>query len=78
MNEESLMMSRIRKILMICSNCDAFSLREDGRVETQVINEYRERNLSNPPRFAFLPERFQSLPCELISGEDALGLSKSS
>lgn len=51
MNEESLMLSRIRKILMICSNYDAFSLEEDGRIETQVVNEYRELNLSNPPRF---------------------------
>ncbi len=45
------MRSRIRKILMICSNYDAFSLEEDGRVETQIVNEYRELNLSNPPRF---------------------------
>ena len=47
MNEESLMRSRIRKILMICSNYDAFSLEEDGRVESQIVSEYRELNLSN-------------------------------
>ena len=40
MNEESLMRSRIRKILMICSNYDAFALEEDGRIENQVKNEY--------------------------------------
>ncbi len=51
MNEESLMRSRIRKILMICSNYDAFTLEEDGRIESQVISEYRELNLSNPPTF---------------------------
>ena len=51
MNEESLMRSRIRRILMICSNYDAFTLEEDGRIESQVINEYRELNLSNPPMF---------------------------
>ena len=51
MNEESLMRSRIRKILMICSNYDAFALEEDGRIENQVKNEYRELNLSNPPKF---------------------------
>ena len=45
------MRSRIRKILMICSNYDAFSLEEDGRVESQIISEYRELNLSNPPHF---------------------------
>ncbi len=51
MNEESLMRSRIRRILMICSNYDAFTLEEDGRIESQVTNEYRELNLSNPPMF---------------------------
>lgn len=51
MNEESLMRARIRKILMICSNYDAFALEEDGRIENQVRNEYRELNLSNPPKF---------------------------
>lgn len=45
------MRSRIRKILMICSNYDAFALEEDGRIENQVRNEYRELNLSNPPKF---------------------------
>lgn len=51
MNEESLMRSRIRKILMICSNYDAFALEEDGRIESRLVSEYRELNLSNPPRF---------------------------
>ena len=51
MNEESLMRSRIKKILMICSNYDAFTLEEDGRIESQVVGEYRELNLSNPPTF---------------------------
>ena len=51
MNEESLMRSRIRRILMICSNYDAFTLEEDGRIESQVVSEYRELNLSNPPTF---------------------------
>ncbi len=36
---------------MICSNYDAFTLEEDGRIESQVIGEYRELNLSNPPMF---------------------------
>ncbi len=51
MNEESLMKSRIRKILMICSNYDAFTLEEDGRIESRLVEEYRELNLSNPPKF---------------------------
>ena len=53
MNEESLMRSRIRRILMICSNYDAFTLEEDGRVERQLVSEYRELNLSNPPTFVW-------------------------
>jgi len=47
------MRSRIRKILMICSNYDAFALEEDGRIERQVTEEYRELNLSNIPKFVW-------------------------
>ena len=36
---------------MICSNYDAFTLEEDGRIESQIVSEYRELNLSNPPAF---------------------------
>ncbi|MBR1927627.1 MAG: phosphoenolpyruvate synthase [Bacteroidales bacterium] len=53
MNEESLMRSRIRRILMICSNYDAFTLEADGRIESQLVSEYRELNLSNPPTFVW-------------------------
>ena len=38
---------------MICSNYDAFTLEEDGRVERQLVSEYRELNLSNPPTFVW-------------------------
>lgn len=47
------MRSRIKRILMICSNYDAFTLEEDGRIESQVVSEYRELNLSNPPTFVW-------------------------
>lgn len=47
------MKRRIRKILMICSNYDAFSLEEDGRIEKQIVEEYRELNLSSPPTFVW-------------------------
>ena len=67
MNEESLMRSRIRKILMICSNYDAFILEEDGRIESQLISEYRELNLSNPPRFIWANS---SVEAEKIIGSD--------
>ena len=33
---ESLLHFRIRKILMICSNCDAFILHEDGQIEASI------------------------------------------
>ena len=47
------MRHRIKRILMICSNYDAFTLEEDGRIESQIVNEYRELNLSNPPTFVW-------------------------
>ncbi len=51
---ESLISNRIRKILMICSNYDAFILEEDGQIETQIYREYIELNLSNPPKFIWV------------------------
>ena len=53
-NYESLITFRIRKILMICSNYDAFILEEDGQIETQIYKEYIELNLSNPPKFVWV------------------------
>lgn len=50
----SLIQYRIRKILMICSNYDAFILREDGRIESQVYEEYIGLNLSDPPKFTWV------------------------
>lgn len=47
------MKRRIKKILMICSNYDAFSLEEDGRIEKQLKEEYNELNLSLPPKFVW-------------------------
>lgn len=43
------MVRRIRKILLICNNYDSFSLEEDGRFDEQIVREYSELNLSNPP-----------------------------
>lgn len=51
---ESLIRFRIRKILMICSNYDAFILEEDGQIETQIYREYIDLNLSNPPKFIWV------------------------
>lgn len=51
---ESLIKWRIRRILMICSNYDAFILEEDGQIETQIYNEYIDLNLSSPPKFIWV------------------------
>ena len=48
---ESLMRFRISRILMICSNYDAFVMEEDGRIEQRVAKEYMELNLSSAPKF---------------------------
>ena len=36
---QSLIKFRIRKILIICSNYDAFILEEDGQIESQIYKE---------------------------------------
>ena len=46
-----LMQKRIHNILLICSNYDAFTLEEDGRIDEQIFNEYVSLNLSSPPLF---------------------------
>ena len=45
-----LMTNRIRKILLVCTNYDAFSLEEDGRIDVKIADEYQQLNLSNPPQ----------------------------
>lgn len=39
------------KVLLICSNYDAFILEEDGRIEEHLFNEYAALNLRYPPFF---------------------------
>ncbi len=46
-----LMQKRIRQVLLICSNYDAFMLEEDGRIDEQIFNEYISLNLRYPPSF---------------------------
>ena len=45
---------RVRRILMICSNYDAFILEEDGQIETRIYKEYIDLNLSTPPKFLWV------------------------
>ena len=63
---QSLIKYRIRKILMICSNYDAFILEEDGQIESQIYREYIDLNISNPPQFVWVQtshrlEKFSTL-----------------
>jgi len=51
---DSLMGFRVRRILMICSNYDAFILEEDGQIESQIYKEYIDLNLSTPPTFLWV------------------------
>lgn len=46
-----LMQKRIHKVLLICSNYDAYMLEEDGRIDEQIFNEYVSLNLRYPPTF---------------------------
>lgn len=46
-----LMQKRIRKVLIISSNYDFFTLEEDGRIDEQIFNEYVSLNLRYPPSF---------------------------
>ena len=45
-----LMANKIREILLVSSPYDAFILEEDTSLASQIINEYRGLNLSQPPR----------------------------
>ena len=63
----SLIKHRIRKILIICSNYDAFILEEDGQIESQIYREYIDLNISNPPRFIWATT---SAEAEVISGQN--------
>lgn len=46
-----LMQNRIYKVLLVCSNYDAFMLEEDGRIDEMIFNEYVSLNLRYPPVF---------------------------
>ena len=49
----TLINTRIARVLMICSNYDAFILEEDGKIESQVYSEYIELGMSDPPAFTW-------------------------
>lgn len=65
---KSLMQRRIRRVLMICSSYDAYTLEEDGRIEVQIYKEYVDLNLSNPPAFTWVTSSAEAL--SLLSGDN--------
>ncbi|MGM9748693.1 MAG: phosphoenolpyruvate synthase, partial [Candidatus Cryptobacteroides sp.] len=69
---KSLIGYRIRKILMICSNYDAYILEEDGQIETQIYKEYIDLNLSNPPKFIWVTT--SALAEELLAKENDIDM----
>ncbi|MFR4025613.1 MAG: hypothetical protein ACLTZY_07810 [Alistipes indistinctus] len=68
----NLMRRRIRRVLLICSSYDAYTLEEDGRLEVQLNHEYMELNLSNPPSFTRVSSSTEAL--ELLQGENDFDL----
>lgn len=64
-----LMQRRISNILLVCSSYDQFTLEEDGRLDAQIMQEYSELSLTNPPRFFRVASGETALE-ELASGVD--------
>lgn len=69
---KSLIGFRIRKILMICSNYDAYILEEDGQIESQIYREYIDLNLSNPPKFIWVTT--SALAEELLAKDNGIDM----
>lgn len=57
----SLMQQRIRRILLVCSSYDQFSLEEDGHIEAKIVKEYSDLNLTNPPTFTRVSSGLEAL-----------------
>ena len=71
--EGNLMARRIRSILLVCNSYDAFSLEEDGRIDTRIAREYADLNLSNPPRIRRAESTAEAL--ELLSSGERFDLA---
>lgn len=63
-----LMERRVTRILLVCSSYDQFTLEEDGRIEAQIVREYSELSLTNPPQFIRASSAIEALGM-LDSGE---------
>ena len=49
---ETLIKYRVRRVLLVASLYDAFTLEEGGRLTELILNEYREMNLSSAPQIS--------------------------
>lgn len=64
----NLMQRRITHILLVCSSYDQFTLEEDGHIEAQIVREYGDLSLTNPPTFTRVSSGLEALE-RLRSGE---------
>ena len=69
---KKLMQQRVSKILLICSSYDAFILEEDGRLEAQINQEYRDLNLTHTPSFVRVSTTSDAL--EVLTEQDDIDL----
>ncbi|MBI2388779.1 MAG: hypothetical protein HYV09_04100 [Deltaproteobacteria bacterium] len=56
-----LMPNRVREVLLVSSQYDAFILEEDGRLTDRIFTEYSELNLSNAPRITHVASGARAL-----------------
>ncbi len=59
---------RIHRILLVCSSYDGYTLEEDGHIDLQIISEYNELNMSNPPSIVRVSSAAEGLE-KIRSGE---------
>ena len=55
------MAHRIHKVLLVCCSYDGYILEEDGRIESQINQEYMDLNMSNPPSFTRVSSTIEAL-----------------
>ncbi len=72
MDYRNLMQRRIHRILLICSSYDAFTLEEDGRIDSKINHEYGDLGLSSPPAFIRAGDGFEAL--DKLSTDDSIDL----
>lgn len=68
----ALMKGRIRNVLLVCNSYDGFSLEEDGRIESQINQEYSGLNLNNPLMIARAESTEEAM--ELLNGKTEFDL----